>query len=267
MTEYDFSPEAYERYLATQVRIANWVDKTEQHRSQFEHAIQQSPPRSASPPARPNQPASYHRSKRSPPPAMNHQGHHPQQFQQPRQLYIHPPSPASESSDDYGDGPGPMPLTSPGIVFPQQQQQHHQHPAAYHPVPMMPHAPMVVPQTYMTVPHHKSSSHHRRRSPHSRSHSHNVQGYYGLPSPPVSPGYQYGYPQMIGGHPGYMVMQPQPPRAMPYMVSKFSIILSIPSNPPAILTSNFDTAEKHILTLFFFFLPLSSICRKKRHYR
>lgn len=30
MTEYDFSPEAYEKYLATQARIARWVDATQQ---------------------------------------------------------------------------------------------------------------------------------------------------------------------------------------------------------------------------------------------
>ncbi len=31
MTEYDFSPEAYERHLATQARIARWVDDTNSH--------------------------------------------------------------------------------------------------------------------------------------------------------------------------------------------------------------------------------------------
>lgn len=31
MTEYDYSPEAFEKYLATQSRIARWVDKTNQH--------------------------------------------------------------------------------------------------------------------------------------------------------------------------------------------------------------------------------------------
>jgi hypothetical protein len=35
MTEYDFSPEAYERYVHTQERIAHWVDETEEHRPQF----------------------------------------------------------------------------------------------------------------------------------------------------------------------------------------------------------------------------------------
>lgn len=31
MTEYDYSPEAYERFMATQNRIAKWVDTTQQH--------------------------------------------------------------------------------------------------------------------------------------------------------------------------------------------------------------------------------------------
>ncbi|KAK2460601.1 hypothetical protein APHAL10511_007071 [Amanita phalloides] len=31
MTEYDFSPEAYEKYLDTQHRIAQWVDKTRRY--------------------------------------------------------------------------------------------------------------------------------------------------------------------------------------------------------------------------------------------
>ncbi|KAH9991873.1 hypothetical protein BJV77DRAFT_962552 [Russula vinacea] len=30
MTEYDFSPEAYDRYMATQTRISNWVDNVTQ---------------------------------------------------------------------------------------------------------------------------------------------------------------------------------------------------------------------------------------------
>jgi hypothetical protein len=34
MTEYDFSPEAYQRHLANMQRISRWVDHTEQYRSQ-----------------------------------------------------------------------------------------------------------------------------------------------------------------------------------------------------------------------------------------
>lgn len=35
MTEYDFSPDAWERHLQTQHRIAEWVDQTEQYRPEF----------------------------------------------------------------------------------------------------------------------------------------------------------------------------------------------------------------------------------------
>lgn len=35
MTEYDYSPEAYDRYMRTQQRIAQWVDNTEAHRPEF----------------------------------------------------------------------------------------------------------------------------------------------------------------------------------------------------------------------------------------
>ncbi|KAJ4477526.1 hypothetical protein J3R30DRAFT_3703965 [Lentinula aciculospora] len=35
MTEYDYSPAAYERYMETQNRIAKWVDNTEAHHEAF----------------------------------------------------------------------------------------------------------------------------------------------------------------------------------------------------------------------------------------
>lgn len=35
MTEYDFSPEAYDHHLRTQARIARWVDQTETYRDDF----------------------------------------------------------------------------------------------------------------------------------------------------------------------------------------------------------------------------------------
>ncbi|KAM6498057.1 hypothetical protein JOM56_006005 [Amanita muscaria] len=44
MTEYDFSPEAFDRHLATQRRIARWVDQTERHRGQFSSNISLPPP-------------------------------------------------------------------------------------------------------------------------------------------------------------------------------------------------------------------------------
>ncbi|PPR05705.1 hypothetical protein CVT26_008946 [Gymnopilus dilepis] len=204
MTEYDYSPEAYERYMATQNRIANWVNQTEQHRSQFEHAVQSSPLESSSM-GRAHMSYDHHRSKRSPPPPSLTR-HYPQQFahvQQPRQIFV--PSPGSDSSDEYGEGPGPMPLPATGMMLPPQAP-------VYQPMgqPMLSPPPVVIPPTYMTSSNHKSS-HHRHRSSrsHSRSHSHHTPAYYGMVSPPVSPGYQYAYqPMVTGAHPGY-VMMPQ----------------------------------------------------------
>ncbi|KAG6829643.1 hypothetical protein H0H87_010608, partial [Tephrocybe sp. NHM501043] len=43
MTEYDFSPEAYHHYLATQQRIANWVETTEGHRPEYGNALAVTP--------------------------------------------------------------------------------------------------------------------------------------------------------------------------------------------------------------------------------
>ncbi|PFH54420.1 hypothetical protein AMATHDRAFT_6 [Amanita thiersii Skay4041] len=44
MTEYDYSPEAYERYISTQRRIARWVDQTERHRPEFSTGNDVTPP-------------------------------------------------------------------------------------------------------------------------------------------------------------------------------------------------------------------------------
>ncbi|KIM48255.1 hypothetical protein M413DRAFT_226400 [Hebeloma cylindrosporum] len=222
MTEYDYSPEAYERYLATQTRIANWVDKTEQHRPYFQPAVP-----SGSPPANPSRPSYDSLSKpkhSSPPPPARH---HPQQYVQPqqrRQLYIHPPPPESESSDGYGDGPGPMPLPSPGMMFPPQPAYPHPAQAMGH-HPMLSPPPMMMPQTYTMPPHKSSRSSHRPHSlrSDSRSRSHYSPAYYRMASPPVSPGYQYHYPPAVaGGQPGYFMMQPHRGSQKPMMVSTSS---------------------------------------------
>ncbi|KAF8266341.1 hypothetical protein EI94DRAFT_1733338 [Lactarius quietus] len=36
MTEYDYSPEAYERYMATQTRISNWIDNQHPYQPQYQ---------------------------------------------------------------------------------------------------------------------------------------------------------------------------------------------------------------------------------------
>ncbi|KAG6860525.1 hypothetical protein C0995_010200 [Termitomyces sp. Mi166 len=48
MTEYDYSPEAYERYLATQQRISKWVATTEGYRNEYGNALTVPPSQSGS---------------------------------------------------------------------------------------------------------------------------------------------------------------------------------------------------------------------------
>ncbi|KAF9048366.1 hypothetical protein BDZ89DRAFT_1154817 [Hymenopellis radicata] len=43
MTEYDFSPEAQDRYQATMRRISRWVDDTEAHKGEFRCAVETDP--------------------------------------------------------------------------------------------------------------------------------------------------------------------------------------------------------------------------------
>jgi len=58
MTEYDYSPEAHERYRATQTRISNWVDKVSQSTQQQAYA--QSPSQFS------HNPFDYHQSRSHP---------------------------------------------------------------------------------------------------------------------------------------------------------------------------------------------------------
>jgi hypothetical protein len=101
MTEYDFSPEAYQRHMANMHRITKWVDHTEHHRSEFADAAAL---------ATPNSMESSHRREgfqRRPPPLHLPPSGHP---------YPYPHSVSSSSSSSevfaYGGGPhspGPMP--------------------------------------------------------------------------------------------------------------------------------------------------------------
>ncbi|KAI0287373.1 hypothetical protein BC826DRAFT_1044925 [Russula brevipes] len=59
MTEYDYSPEAYDRYMATRTRISNWVDDVSHHSketpSQFSSPTSSDHHRYGPPPAYPQQ--------------------------------------------------------------------------------------------------------------------------------------------------------------------------------------------------------------------
>jgi hypothetical protein len=49
MTEYDYSPEAYERFLANQSRVSNWVFDANQHAKEFVDPLREPPHRFRSP--------------------------------------------------------------------------------------------------------------------------------------------------------------------------------------------------------------------------
>jgi len=185
MTEYDYSPEAYERYRATQNRIANWVDNTEQHRGEFQSGNAALPDLPRSGPGPVSHPKSRKRSSPSPP--RRGQSH----------LVIHPPPPGSDSSDSYYQGPWPAQIPHQGPVMGLPQQP------GFHPMqPLLPPPPMVMPPTYVTSP-DRVSHHHRHRShDHPRSRSHQSPAYYA--SPPLATGYPYPY---TVGYPGYRMMQ------------------------------------------------------------
>ena len=209
MTEYDYSPQAYERYLATQNRIANWVDKTEQHRGEFQSA-------NVVPPALPDLtrsgPGPAFKRCPSSSPRRQHSGQ-----SLPKHVINRPPSESdSSSSEGYYEGPWPaqMHQPAPGMVLPPMQQQ----PLSSPPPMMM--APPLVTSPHRVPHHHRHRSHDRRRS-----HSHHSPAYYSLASPPLSPGYQYTYP---GSNQGYVmpVMPPYSGNQMPVMVCQFFQIIA-----------------------------------------
>jgi hypothetical protein len=104
MTEYDFSPEAYQRHLANMHRISKWVDKTEQHRPQFSNAaaLDESERRGDGP------------RRRAPPPPL-HLGRRMNSYP-----FRPPPHSASSSSEEefmYADRPG-SPGPMPSSIYP-----------------------------------------------------------------------------------------------------------------------------------------------------
>jgi hypothetical protein len=205
MTEYDYSPEAYERFVATQNRIAKWVNDTEQHRPQFQPAVNVA--------QHPHRLHKEHSRRRKP------------------SLYIHPPPPSDSSSSDSEDSIPPMPLSAPGMMYAAPAPPRYPGPPVAHapqpllsPPPMM---PMVYPNTqrppyYSYLPptnhHHRSSHSHSIRSPHHSS------AYYSMgPSPQVSPAYphpqQFFYPPHSANpnaHPGYVIMPQHHPSKPPH---------------------------------------------------
>lgn len=188
MTEYDYSPEAYERYLQTQRRIANWVDKTEGCRPQFANAL--APPSDYMPG---HDDSRGHRDR----PGRRLQRRHSQHFRS------RSPSEDSCSSDGYDDfvhiqHPSPPMRSAPahlGGSFPAHQLPWNQ------PPPPMVSPNRTMPNSYYGAPSYRDVKHRRTHSyapyiPHPGQHygapAHSPQVVY--VSPPVSPGMYPGYP-------------------------------------------------------------------------
>ncbi|GLB36913.1 hypothetical protein LshimejAT787_0312000 [Lyophyllum shimeji] len=189
MTEYDYSPEAWERYMQTQQRIAQWVDQTERHRPEFNSDTE--------PRTRPSL------LKRLTHRRQSHSMHEPRR----RRGSFSSWSSSSSSSELYSSGPlspGPMPLSTFQTIYARPQTTPPA--AAYH------------HSKHSGSRHHHHSSHHSPKYVLSPPISPPAQGYpypYGVATSPgqiASPG-SYVYPARAGattvGTPSYF--QPAQP--------------------------------------------------------
>ncbi|KAG5642382.1 hypothetical protein DXG03_002940 [Asterophora parasitica] len=149
MTEYDYSPEGYERYMQTQNRIANWVNQTEQHRPEFRkegkpsffqrlthrrrsHSVQEplysKSPRSPGPMPIPSFQAMYPQVQAAPPKPSKHSSSrrrsssHHQSSRRPVYVTSPPTSPpVNPYAYPYGTTMTPGQVVSPGAyVYPTQ---------------------------------------------------------------------------------------------------------------------------------------------------
>ncbi|TEB35202.1 hypothetical protein FA13DRAFT_1788782 [Coprinellus micaceus] len=203
MTEYDYSPEAYERYLQTQRRISNWVDKTEGCRPQFANAL--SPP-SDYMPGRDN--------------ARGHHDRHGRRLQRPRPQHFRAQSLSDSEDSCSSDGsdddyvhirPSPPMRSAPahlGGGFPAHQLPwNQQHVQAVDPNRSIP-SSYYGTHSYREVKHRRAHSyapHAPRPGQHYGAPAHSPQVVY--VSPPVSPGMYPGYrtpphSYVIGQHHG-----------------------------------------------------------------
>ena len=189
MTEYDFSPEAYQRHLDNMARISRWVHYTEEHRPEFEDAAALVLDRRGRP--RPSSPPPPNKLKKRP-----HALPLPPLGTPPEHPYPYPPHvPRSVGSNfDYGMGMGVgmgmgMDYLSPGGPM-------------YAPMsaPIPPPGGMY-PQLTLVSPHHshrsRSRSHSRRKS---RSRSSSIS---------------YAAPPIVTAPPGYYPYAPQGPLPSP----------------------------------------------------
>ncbi|KAG6916928.1 hypothetical protein DXG01_004689 [Tephrocybe rancida] len=158
MTEYDYSPEAYQAHLANMSRISKWVDRTEEHRPEFanaaalteqQRAAMQSHAASPPPSPGPERRNSFGGRRRNiPPPLPLHPYGTPDPAYAAMGIRMSPYGPM-HSADEHGMGfvyangpgsPGPMPrsagaqmmvmappLMSPPLMSPPPSPPHHHH--------------------------------------------------------------------------------------------------------------------------------------------
>ncbi|KAF5368711.1 hypothetical protein D9615_010296 [Tricholomella constricta] len=205
MTEYDFSPEAYQAHLANMHRISKWVDRTEDHRPEFVDAAaalmtEQRKSRRRS--------DSFNGRRHEPPPPLPLPPHGPQPYNHnpgyamgmgmAMGMNPYPSPPPSSGPFDmnfaYANGPG-----SPGPMSP-HMHMHASGPSSRHPQFMM-----------MSPP--PSPPYHDSRSRRSRSSSFSLSlppGHAAAFYPFVGMGAQPGYAAVPP--PGYVVLPPTPSR-------------------------------------------------------
>lgn len=125
MTEYDYSPEAYERYMATQQRISKWVATTEGYRNEYGNALTVTP----------SQTGSYHQPRAQLSSSHSLRSSHSQYFQDPLHqqphftsscrrstVDIHPQCSQHSGSHDTSSR-SPAPFASSKIQHPQTVSQ------------------------------------------------------------------------------------------------------------------------------------------------
>ncbi|KAG6810570.1 hypothetical protein H0H92_011296 [Tricholoma furcatifolium] len=211
MTEYDFSPEAYQAHLDNMSRISRWVDRTEEHRGEYTNAAALIDP-NGPPPAPPSSsPPTELRSsfgsrrKKVPTPLALHPFGTPDPFYAAMQsgVGMSPYASPMHSGVVYANGlgsPGPMPSPMyghPGYPMPRSAGVQ----MMVMPPPLMS-PPLVSPPP---SPPHYQAHHHHRHSRRSRANS------FSLSLAPPAPPYA-GDPMMSMGMapptPTYVIMPP-----------------------------------------------------------
>lgn len=191
MTEYDFSPEGYEKYLETQNRVSNWVTDQSGRFNQYSNPFVPSQRSTSVPPASyPAHYTSHHSSSRR-------DGSH------------HSTSPTSASSSRQRPGrpEHTRSYTAPvGEVY-RSSSRSHSHPRSQQSPPVPSHQSRATsPSSHVTYGHYREP---HREKPRYAAATHDASG--NIVLPPLRPGEQYRInPGSYGGQ-LYIVVSVAPP--------------------------------------------------------